>query len=168
MKTQKLTILALFTAAALILSLVESAFPPLVPIPGIRLGLANIVTLIILLNFTPGNALCVLLARILLASIFSGQAMSLLYSLAGGTVCFFVMWGMNRLLAGHYIFLTSIFGGCFHNIGQILAAFLITGTAGVFACLPILLISGIVTGLFTGLCAHFAQRFLSRHIAAPM
>ena len=168
MKTQKLTILALFTAAALILSLVESAFPPLVPIPGIRLGLANIVTLIILLNFTPGNALCVLLARILLASIFSGQAMSLLYSLAGGIVCFLVMWGINRLLTGHYIFLTSILGGCFHNIGQILAAFLITGTAGVFAYLPILLISGIVTGLFTGLCAHFAQRFLTRHIDFPM
>lgn len=164
MKTQKLTQLALFTAAALILSLAESAFPPLAPIPGIRLGLANIVTLIALLYFTPGNVLCILLARILLASLFSGQAMALLYSMAGGILCFLVMWLLNRLLSGHYIFLTSIFGGCFHNIGQILAAFLITETAGVFAYLPILLISGIVTGLFTGLCAHFARRFLSRYL----
>lgn len=164
MKTQKLTQLALFTAAALILSLTESAFPPPAPIPGIRLGLANIVTLIALLYFTPGNALCILLARILLASLFSGQAMSLLYSMAGGILCFLVMWLLNRLLSGHYIFLTGIFGGCSHNIGQILAAYLITETAGVFAYLPILLISGIVTGLFTGLCAHFARRFLSRYL----
>lgn len=164
MKPQKLTLLALFTAAALILSLIESAFPPLAPIPGIRLGLANIVTLLALIYVTPGNAFCVLLARILLASLFSGQAMSLLYSMAGGVLCFFAMWILNRLLNGHYIFLTGMFGGCFHNIGQIITAFLITGTAGVFAYLPILLISGIVTGLFTGLCAHFSRSFLSRHL----
>lgn len=160
MKTKKLVSLALFTALALILSLLESAFPPLAPIPGIKLGLANIITLILLLNFKPAETFCVLLARILLSAAFAGQAMSLLYSLAGGILCFGSMWFVNKLLKKHYIFLTSVVGSCFHNIGQILIAILLTKTLGVIAYLPVLLVSGILTGLFTGLCAFYSQRYL--------
>ncbi len=163
MKTKKIVSLALFTALALILSLIESAFPPLAPIPGIKLGLANIITLIILLNYTPADAFLVLLVRVLLSSFFAGQAIYLLYSLAGALLCFLAMWFVNRLLQKHFIFLTSIIGSCFHNIGQILMAVLLTRTIGVTAYLPILLISGILTGLFTGLCAFYAQRYLAPH-----
>lgn len=161
MKTKKITVLALFTTMALILSLIESSFPPLAPIPGIKLGLANIITLMVLLHFTPADAFFVLLTRILLSSFFAGQAMSLIYSLAGGILCFLFMAAVNHLLQGHYIFLTGITGGIFHNLGQITAAFFLTRTAGVFAYLPILLISGILTGLFTGLCAFYAERYLA-------
>lgn len=161
MNTKKIVTLALFTALALILSLVESALPPLAPVPGIKLGLANIITLIVLLNYTPRDAFLVLLVRVLLSSLFTGQVIYLLYSLAGALLCFLAMWIVNRLLQKHFIFLTSITGSCFHNIGQILMAIFLTGTPGVAAYLPILLISGIVTGLFTGLCAHYTQRYLA-------
>lgn len=162
MKTKQLTKLALFTTLALILSLVESALPPLAPIPGIKLGLANVVTLILLYLAAPMDALCVLLARILLAALFSGQAMSLLYSLAGGILCFFAMWFIRRILGTKYIVLTGMVGGIFHNTGQIFVAYLITGTTGIFLYFPILLISGLLAGAFTGLCAHYARRFLTR------
>ena len=160
MKTKKLVSLALFTALALILSLVEGTLPPLAPIPGIKLGLANIITLILLLNYTPADTFFVLLARILLSAMFAGQAMSLLYSLTGGLFCFVSMWVVNKLLKQHYIFLTSIIGSCFHNIGQIVIASLLTESLSVIAYLPILLVSGILTGLFTGLCAFYSQRCL--------
>ena len=80
---KKLTTLALFSTIALTIFLLESLIPPLVPIPGIKLGLANIVTLILLANGTWRDALVVLMARILLGSIFAGQMMSFFYSLAG-------------------------------------------------------------------------------------
>lgn len=161
MKTKKLVSLALFTALALILSLVESVFPPLAPIPGIKLGLANIITLMILLNGTPADAFLALLVRVLLSSFFTGQAIYLLYSLSGALLCFLAMWLVNRLLQKHFIFLTSVVGSCFHNIGQVLMAIILTRTMGVISYLPILLISGILTGLFTGLCAFYSQRYLA-------
>lgn len=160
MKINKITALALFTALALIIFTIESAIPPLVPIPGVKLGLANIITLVLLRNYSGKDALLVLIMRILLSSFFFGQAVSLFYSLAGGLLCFGAMWAVNKLLQGHFLFLTSVFGGVFHNLGQLGAAYLITRTAGVLAYLPFLIILGVLTGLFTGLCAHFAQRYL--------
>lgn len=165
MNTKRLTLLAMFTTLALIIFTVESAIPPLVPIPGIKLGLANIITLVLLRNSSFQDALWVLLARILLASFFFGQALSLLYSLAGGLCCLLVMYLANKLLQGHFVFLTSIVGAVFHNLGQLFIAYLITEVAGVLTYLPFLMLSGILTGLFTGLCAHFIQRYLMPAIA---
>lgn len=164
MSTRKLTALSVFTVIALTIYIVESAIPQLVPIPGIKLGLANIVTLILLLNFSPSDTFLVLLARILLSALFAGQAMVLLYSLCGGILCFAAMYLCNRFLSGHFIFITSIFGALFHNAGQLLVAYFITHTIGLLAYLPFLILSGIVTGLFTGLCAHYTQKYLSPHI----
>lgn len=161
MKTKKMVTLALFVALALILSLAESAFPPLAPIPGIKLGLANIITLIILLNYTPADAFLALLVRVLLSALFAGQILYLLYSLAGALFCFFAMWFVNALLQKHFIFLTSIAGSIFHNIGQILMALLLTRTPGVLSYFPVLFVSGVLTGLFTGLCAFYSQRCLA-------
>lgn len=160
MKLKKLTLLAMFTTIALIIFTIESALPPLVPIPGIKIGLANIVTLVLLRNYPAGEALLVLFMRIMLSTFFFGQALSLLYSLAGGLLCFIVMYGINRLLRGHFVFLTGAAGGLFHNLGQLSAAWFLTKTDGVLVYLPFLVISGILAGLFTGLCAHFAQKYL--------
>ncbi len=165
MNIKKLTTLAMFTTLALIIFTVESAIPALVPIPGIKPGLANIITLILLHNFSPRDTLMVLLMRILLASFFFGQAVSLLYSLVGGILCFVAMLLVHRLLQGHYLVLVSIIGALFHNLGQLTVAFLITQVPGVLTYLPFLMLSGIITGLFTGLCAHFTQRFLMPAIA---
>ena len=101
MKLNKITTLALFTTLALIIFTIENAIPTLIPIPGIKLGLANIITLVVLHNYSPKDTLLVLLMRILLASFFFGQAISLLYSLAGGLLCFAAMLLIHRLLQGH-------------------------------------------------------------------
>lgn len=162
MHTRRLTTLALFAALALAIYSLESLLPPIAPIPGIKLGAANIITLLVLYLYRTRDAALVLLARILLSALLFGQALSLLYSICGGLLCFAAMALAGRLLHRRLPELTSILGGVFHNIGQLLAALLITGVPAVLACLPYLMISGIVTGLFTGLCARFALRYLRR------
>ncbi len=158
--TQRITILSLLAAIALALYAVESTLPPIVPIPGIKLGLANIITLVVLWKYSARDAFFVLLVRILLATMFFGQAVSLLYSLSGGLLCLLAMLIVKRLLHGHYLFLASMTGAIFHNLGQITVAFLLTGVPAVLVYLPFLLLSGLVTGLFIGLCARFTLRFL--------
>lgn len=160
MNIKKLTTLAMFTALALIIFTIEAAIPPLVPIPGIKLGLANIITLVLLHIYSAKDAFFVLIMRILLSCFFFGQAISLLYSLAGGCLCFIAMVVVHRLLHGHFLYLTSMTGALFHNLGQLAVALLLTSVPGVLVYLPFLLISGLFTGLFTGLCAHFMQKYL--------
>ena len=162
MNVKKLTRLAMLTTIALIIFMVEAQIPPPIPIPGIKLGLANIITLLVLHLYNARDAALVLLARVLLSALLFGQAMSLLYSLCGGLLCFAAMALASRLLHRRFPELTSILGGIFHNIGQILAALLITAVPGVLVYLPYLLISGIVTGFFTGLCTRFALGCLRR------
>lgn len=157
-----LTVLALFTTIALAIYSVETALPTLIPIPGIKLGLANIITLIVLKNYSAKDAFLVLLVRILLATFFFGQAISLLYSLVGGFLCLLVMYLVNKLLHGQFIFITSIFGALAHQMGQLTVACLLTASLAPVSYLPFFIISGTVTGLFTGLCAHFAQKYLNQ------
>ena len=159
MSLKKLTLLSLFTTISLAVYAIESAVPPLVPIPGIKLGLANIVTLVLLRRFRAGDALLVLCCRILLSALLFGQALSLLYSLAGGLASLLVMWLVMKLLRKQWIFLTGAMGGLTHNTGQLLTAWMITATDGVFAYLPFLVLSGVITGLFTGLCARFLDKY---------
>lgn len=160
MNIKKLTLLALFTTASLAVYAIESAIPPLVPIPGIKLGLANIVTLVLLRRFSARDALLVLFCRIFLSALLFGQALSLLYSLAGGMASLAVMAGVMALLQKKLLFLTGASGGLAHNLGQLFTAWIITATPGVLAYLPFLVLSGIVTGIFTGFCAHFLDRYL--------
>ena len=162
MSTKKLTTLALFTTISLAIYAIESAIPPLVPIPGIKLGLANIITLVLLQFFSAKEAALVLIARILLSALLFGHAMSMMYSLAGGLLSLLLMAIIMRLLQKKMTFLTGAVGGLAHNMGQLLVAYLITSTAGVFAYLPFLILSGILTGLFTGLCAGFARKYLGK------
>lgn len=164
MRLHKLTVLSLFTTLSLIIFALESVIPPLVPVPGIKLGLSNIVTLILIREYSARDTLLVLFARILLASFLFGQAISLLYSLAGGLLSLGAMLLVNRLLHRRYLFLTSTVGGLFHNLGQLLIALFLTQVSGVLAYLPFLILGGIVTGLFTGLCAHFARKHLTAAI----
>ena len=115
---KKMTTLTVFLAVSLCISLAESFFPPLVPIPGVRLGLANVVTLLLLYDFTPGETLLVLLMRIFLSAFCAGQTMSFVYSLCGGVLCFLIMWFLYRFLCGRFPVLTSIFGALAHNAPQ--------------------------------------------------
>lgn len=139
----------------MIIFVVELQIPPLVPIPGVKLGLANIVTIYAMFKLGPKDTACILMARIFLGAVFSGQPMSLLYSLSGGLLCYFVMLLIRKLVTANQIWVCSVFGAIFHNTGQILAAILITRTPALICYLPVLMISGIIAGLFTGLCAQF-------------
>jgi len=162
MSTKKLTTLAFFTTISLAIYAIESAIPPLVPIPGIKLGLANIITLLLLQFFSVKETMLVLLARILLSTLLFGQAMSLMYSLAGGFFSLLFMALIMKLLQKKMTFLTGAVGGLAHNLGQLLIALAITSTVGVLTYLPFLILSGILTGLFTGLCTGFAGKYLGK------
>lgn len=164
MTIRKLTVLALYTTLSLAIYAVECAIPPLVPIPGIKLGLANIITLILLRNYSLRDTVLVVIARILLSTLLFGQFMSLLYSLVGGIGSLLVMAAISTLLHKRYLYLIGAVGGLTHNLGQLSVAFLLTATPGVLAYLPFLVISGILTGFFTGLCAHFGEKFLLPHM----
>ena len=168
MNVKKLTLLALYTTIALTIFVVESAIPTLLPIPGVKLGLANVITLWLLMHTDWKDTLMVLLMRILLASIFAGQMVSFSYSLCGGLLCFAVMTIAIRLLGKRAIVLISILGALFHNLGQILIAIVILQSLSILTYQPILAISAVVTGTFTGLCAHFAAKKLPPSIAWPM
>lgn len=154
MKVKKLTQLGLLTAVALIIFIVELRIPNLVPIPGVKLGLANIVTVYALYKYKPSEAGLVLIARILLGSMFSGNMSSLLYSVSGALLCFIGMTILCKLVPERFMWLSSIFGAIFHNIGQMVAAVVLMGTFSVIAYLPFLMISGCIAGLFTGVCAQ--------------
>lgn len=158
--TTELTLLALYTALSLMIYSLESLLVPIVPIPGIKLGLANVITLIMLKRFPVRDAALVLLCRILLSGFFFGQALSMAYSLAGGFFCLLVMALLHFLLGKSHLPLTSILGAIAHNLAQLAVAFAITKAYGVITYLPFLMISAIITGAFTGLCAHFTLRLL--------
>lgn len=158
--TGRLAALSLFTVISLTIHLIESAIPLPIPIPGLKLGLANIVTLIVLCNYRLSDVFCVLAARILLSAVFSGQLMTLWYSAAGGLLCLLVMYGAGRFLRNRYLPIISILGALAHNAGQLTAAYLLVRTPGILTYLPFLVLSGSLTGLFTGLCAHYAQNRL--------
>ena len=155
MNVKKLTRLALLTTIALIIFMVEAQIPSPIPIPGIKLGLANIVTVYAMFALSPGETLAVLLCRVFLGSLFSGQPSTLFYSLGGGLLCWLAMLLLRRLLSKKQLWVAGVFGAIFHNIGQILVGIALTRTPGLIAYLPVLLVSGILTGSFTGLCAQF-------------
>lgn len=154
MRIKKLVYIALLTAVALIIFIVEAQLPGLVPIPGVKAGLSNIVTVYSMFVLGPGPTFAVLICRILLGCIFSGRISMLLFSLGGGLLCYFSMLIMRRFVTEKQIWVCSAIGAVFHNIGQIIVAVFVTGTPAIIAYLPILLISGIFTGLFTGICAQ--------------
>lgn len=157
-----LVTLAMFTTMALVIFVVEAQIPVPVPIPGIKLGLANIITLFVLQKYRVRDALAVLVLRIFLGSLFAGTLVSCLYSLSGGLLCLVGMALLCRLLQNRYLWFVSVCGAILHNIGQILAAMLVMQTTQVIWYLPFLLISGCVTGLFTGLAATYLIRHWKR------
>ncbi len=151
----RLTLDALFVAAALTVFVIELQIPS-IGIPGVKLGLANIVTVTAAFLIGPWDAGAILLCRIMLGGLFSGQIMALWYSLAGGTLCWLVMLPLRRILTERQIWVMSVIGAVAHNIGQILVALAVTRTAAILYYLPILMVSGILAGLFTGIAAQFA------------
>ncbi len=150
----RITRLALLTAIALTIFLVEAQLPALTAIPGIKLGLANIVTVYAVFDLGPGDALLVLSGRVFLGAVFSGQPMTLIYSAAGGFLSWCVLCLLKKLLTGEQLWLASPAAAVFHNLGQLLAAAAVMRTWAVMAYLPYLIIAAVLAGLFTGAAAQ--------------
>ena len=146
------------SAAALIIFIIEAQLPLPFPIPGIKLGLANIITLTSIVWLGRKDALAVLIIRIVLGSVFTGNMLTLAYSAAGGIAAYAAMAVSAAVLKS--IVASSIAGAVWHNIGQLAAAAIISHTVQVIYYLPILMISGILMGLFTGIIASAAVRRL--------
>ncbi len=155
---------AILTALALVIFVVEAQIPPIAPIPGIKLGLANIVTVWALMAIGPADAFGILICRIILGGIFTGRLPSLIFSLAGGLLSFVIVLLVKKVLTEKQIWVAGVIGAVFHNAGQLAAAVAVYRTAAVLAYTPVLVLSGIVTGLFTGLCAQFLTRRLAHTV----
>ncbi|MBR1477226.1 MAG: Gx transporter family protein [Lachnospiraceae bacterium] len=151
-----LTLLSFYAVIALAIYGLESLIPYPFPIPGIKPGLANIISLIVLRLHGGRRAFPVLIVRILLSAFLFGSGITLIYSLAGGILCIIAMWGTNKLLDGKYIFITSVIGAICHNTAQLVLAAIITRTGYIFSYAPYLYISAVLTGLFTGLAAYYS------------
>lgn len=157
---KRLTRMGLLTALALIIFTIEAQIPPLVPIPGVKLGLANIITVYSMFCLGPKDTFKILVCRIILGSIFVGNMIVLLYSLSGGLLCFLIMIPVHKIVTKNQIWVCSVLGAIAHNIGQITVAIALTRTLSLLYYLPVLLISGIIAGLFTGLCAQYTVQRL--------
>ncbi len=150
-QTKRLTLCAMLTALALALSYLES-FLPLslaVPLPGIKLGLANVVTVFALYALGPAQALVILLARCVLGAVFAGNLNALLFSLLGGLAAMGTMTGLSRLKKLS-LYGVSMGGAAAHNCGQVAAAVVTLGNTAPVAYLPVLLVVSLATGTLTG------------------
>lgn len=127
----------------------------MVPLPGVKLGLANIVTVFTVFALGPREGAMVLSARIFLGAVFSGNFGTIFYSAAGGLCAISVTILLRKILNRNQLWVAGCLGAMAHSLGQMGAAVLLLGTPSVVCYLPVMLAVSIVTGLFTGLCAQF-------------
>lgn len=149
-KAQKIALYGMLIALAFIFSYIESMFPMPVPIPGVKLGLANLVNVVGLYSVGAAGTAAVSLIRIVLVGFTFSNMFSMFYGLAGGSFSLLVMVLAKKTGAFGKVGV-SILGGISHNIGQLTVAAFVTKTAGVFAYFPMLLVAGVVTGAVIGL-----------------
>ena len=177
---KKLVIMALLAAAATVIFVIEAQIPLPIPVPGVKLGFANIITLFALFYtgrrssgkkkskkdkeeamFTAADVFMILLCRIALSALLSGRIVALIYSAAGGILAFAVLLLMRQIVSRNRMWACGSVSAVFHNIGQIAAAVVITGAPSVAAYLPVLIIAGIITGAVTGLIAQAAVGYIN-------
>lgn len=149
-KARRVALYGMLTALAFILSYVESLVPVTVGIPGVKLGLANLVVVIALYTLDLKGAFVISAVRIVLSGLTFGGLFSMLYSLAGGLLSFAVMAVLSRKKLFGTVGV-SVCGGVAHNIGQLLVAMAVLETESVWYYFPVLLISGSVAGVLIGL-----------------
>lgn len=163
MKRNKVTDFGALTALAFIFSYLESMIPIPVGIPGIKLGLANLVVVVVLYLMGAKSGFYVSMVRILLAGMTFGSLSSILYSLAGGLLSFGGMYCSKRF-GWFSITGTSILGGVLHNTGQLLVAASVLKTPGLSWYLPFLLAAGVLTGIVIGVLASVISRRLGAYM----
>ena len=155
MKVQKMALLGVLTAAAIVIAILES-FIPSVGVPGVKLGLANIVILIILYELGIVEAIIVNLLRVLVVGLVRGTFLSMgfLMSLTGAIMSLGIMILFYLLIKKFSIIGVSVVGSIFHVTGQVLIAMIYLGTTYIVLYLPIIAISAILTGVFVGIVSQ--------------
>lgn len=161
-KTKKLALMAVLTAIALTIFMLEAQLPAPVPIPGVKLGLANIVTLTAMLILGRREAGAILAARIVMGAVFAGNPSAMLYSAAGGVLAYAAMCLLVDVVPEKRLWAVSAVSAVAHNMGQLLACVLVVKTPGVFIYAPALIVSGVITGVFTGFGAMYLVRALRK------
>ena len=161
MKTKKLVTLAAAVALSMVLSFLESLIPPLSTVPGVKLGLANIVTVFVLYTYGAREAGAISLLRVFLSSLLFGSFVSLLYSLFGAVFSFAVMFFAKRFLPFSALGV-SVLGALMHNAGQVLCACIIMESAALAVYFIPLSVSGILAGVAVGVLAGIITNRLSR------
>lgn len=158
---KKTAYLGMLTALAFVFSYIEFLLPINLGVPGIKLGLANLVVIVALYTMNVRWAFTLSLVRILLTGLTFGNPASMIYSLAGGMLSLAIMifakkWKIFSVTG------VSILGGVFHNIGQIVTAILVVGTASLLYYLPVLILSGTIAGVLIGVLASILIRNLRK------
>ena len=155
--SKKIALRGLLIALAFVLSWVEMQIPYFFPIPGIKLGLTNLVVLIALYRLSAFDAFALNMVRILLVNFTFGNTAALIYSAAGGMLSFIAMFVLKKYTSFSLRFV-SVAGGIFHNMGQILVAMLVLKSIHVLWYLPFLWIGGILAGIVIGLLGEFTVK----------
>lgn len=156
-----ITISAILTGLALSLFTIELLIPPFPFCPSAKIGLANIVTLFMLTKsnfFRVGECFLVIIARCLLSAVITGRIMSVFFSLSGGIISLLIMLLFRRILGLYSIVAISVSGAVVHNITQMCVAVLIYGTYSAVYYLPALFLTGVASGVITGLCIIFINK----------
>ncbi len=149
-KTKRLAFLGVISAFALILSFIEAVLPPIwSAVPGIKVGLPNIVIIFLLYRFSVNEAALVSFIRVIITSLLFGNAMSMVYSISGAALSLTIMWLLKKTDKFSVVGV-SIAGGVSHNLGQIIMATIILSTKEIGFYFPILAISGTLAGIFVG------------------
>ncbi len=154
MKKRRIPELGLLTAIALTIFLVEAQIPALVPVPGVKLGLANIVTVFTVFLLGGREGAAVLACRIFLGAVFGGNFSAIMYSGAGGLFAIVTTIALKRVLTRKQLWVAGALSAIAHSIGQMTAAVALTGTPEILIYLPVMVALSILTGIFTGLCAQ--------------
>lgn len=162
-KTKNITTLALFTCLSLIFSYVEFLIPVPLGIPGVKLGIANLVIIILLYIKGPKDAFYIDSLRILLAGLLFSGVFGTFYSLSGGILSILVMIGLKKLKCFSIVGV-SLAGGVTHNLGQLILASLIIENKKIFLYFPVLVFSGIITGVIIGFLAYFLIEKLPKNL----
>lgn len=155
MRARRVALLGLLTAIALSIYMLEAQLPPVVPIPGVKLGLSNIVTVFTVFALGGREGAAVLACRVFLGAVFAGNFSTILYSAAGGALAILVTIGLRKILTKNQLWVAGALGAVAHSIGQMAMAVLVTATPGLLLYLPVMIGVSILTGCFTGLCAQF-------------
>lgn len=163
LNTRTMTTLAISVTLAMILSFVESQIPPLVAVPGVKIGLSNIVTVFLLYTLGAPYAIIVSLVRVLLSALLFGNVPSLIFSLSGAALALAVMIPVKKLLPFGAVGV-SVLGGVAHNAGQIIAAIFVMGTSQLAYYMIPLVISGTLAGVAVGTVAGIVASRLKKYV----